>query len=191
MHLRHFALFFMILALVSIPSTAKMFDLGNYTVDTRWSLPPKLVVTVNESLGWGWSSHENTTITIIRNYIHMANWSDDENKNVSSLYVILGWINATDKLGLNSSEYVENIMSKSSVRAVSKPYPGFIALSTHDPTTKFYVGSIDLFNVLIITSSESDERMALLLRGSKVYSREQGRAVRLRSIQKEVEGSSA
>ena len=53
------------------------------------------------------------------------------------------------------------------------------------------VGFSEFSNVLIITSSESDERMALLLREIKVYSIEQGRAVRLRSIQEEVEGSSS
>ena len=52
------------------------------------------------------------------------------------------------------------------------------------PTLKLYVGVIDRFDYLAISSTESDDMMALIMRELKIYPKEESNTARLRAIQK-------
>ena len=66
MRSRYLIFVFVCLMLASIPATSKMFDLGNYTIDTgAYSLPSDAGVSSPETLEWSWNDNEKTTISIL------------------------------------------------------------------------------------------------------------------------------
>ncbi len=50
---------------------------------------------------------------------------------------------------------------------VTKSYGGYLAVSALHPTLKVYIGLLDLFDYLVIYSTESDEMIALIMRELK------------------------
>jgi hypothetical protein len=173
--------------LISTPATSRMFDLGNYTIDTcAYSLPPDARVIAPETLEWSWNDNEKTTIGIQHDTVgskHLAL------NNISVLYMqtfLMGAISEIDGIPLKIDDYDNFTKSWENLNAmfVDKPYPGYIAVSSRYPTFKMYIGAMDRFNYLAISSTESDEMMGLIMRELKVYSREKSTTVRLQAIQK-------
>ncbi len=56
-------------------------------------------------------------------------------------------------------------------------------VSSRYATLKVYVGVIDRFDYLAMSSTESDEMMALIMRELKIYLREKSNTARLQAIQ--------
>jgi hypothetical protein len=67
---------------------------------------------------------------------------------------------------------------------VTKPYGGYLAVSSLHPTLKVYIGLLDRFDYLVIYSTESDEMMALMIRELKVYPKEESNTARLQAIKR-------
>ena len=56
--------------LSSMPATSKMFDLGNYTIDTgAYSLPSDARVSGPETLDWSWNDNEKTLVSLLHDVV--------------------------------------------------------------------------------------------------------------------------
>jgi hypothetical protein len=178
--------------LISTPTTSKMFDLGNYTIDTgAYSLPPDAGVTTPETLEWSWNDNEKTTIGIQHDTVGpkiagLNNFSDEQYATWFMRTFLMSAISRLDGTTLETDDYDNFTKSWENLNAmyVDKPYPGYIAISSQYPTLKMYVGVMDRFDYLAISSTESDEMMGLIMHELKVYPKEKSTSARLQAIQK-------
>jgi len=185
-----------------MPATSKMFDLGNYTIDTgAYSPPPNVTIVPNatvvspESLEWFWDNGENTFISIYPGHLHHEPPDDFDINNetylqmnaanlLMQIYSGFENINLTyNSSNIDAEQFLDSFQDLDPVY-VKKPYTGYIVISDRYPPAKIYVGAIDSFNYINIISTESDEMMALIMRELKVYAREESKTARLRAIQK-------
>ena len=181
---------FVCLMLASIPATSKMFDLGNYTIDTgAYSVPSDAGVRAgingSKTLEWSWNDNGNTTIVLLQlsSTPELNNMSD---KNYATAFMqafLVSVISDIDGVTLKTDDF-DNYRKNLDVVPVDKPYPGYIAISSRNPTNKLYVGVIDRFDYLVISSNESDLMMGLIMRELKVYPKEESNIARLQAIQK-------
>lgn len=186
-----------------MPVTSTIFELENYTIDTgAYETPPDAGVIESGAVGWSWSDKEKsplwsqmpspkTFIGIFYYPLDDSNISKLSDNEYIEFYIqtgLIGGITAMDylidPLKPQEMDRFDNVEKNLSPEVVYKPYPGLIAASPNHPTFKVYVGAIDKFNFLMIASSESDERMALIMSELKVYPKEESNIARLRAIQK-------
>jgi len=179
------------LLVATIPAASKMFDLKNYTIDTGTYSPPlDAEVSGPDTLEWSWNEGESTYI-ILRRATHTPKQPEDLNisiedfMNANAMNLLMKFYSGFENINLtytNAEEFLNNFQSLNP-SFVSKPYSGYIVISDRYPPAKIYVGAIDLYNYIIICSTESDEMMALIMRELKVYAREESKAARLQAIQ--------
>jgi len=211
MRSKYLILVFICVLAASIPATSTIFDLGNYTIDTgAYETPPDAGVSATGALQWSWSDKEKsslwwqmpspkTTILIenVPDFLEGANISRRNDNEYMAEYMteslqisLVGTINGMDDIldQPKSPRKLDSFENESKNLTppvfVDKPYPGYITISSKHPTFKVYVGAIDKFNLLVICSSESDERMALIMSELKVYPKEESNTARLQAIQK-------
>jgi len=182
----------MCLLAVSISATSKMFDLGNYTIDTgAYSLPSDARVSGPETLEWSWNESEKTIIKLDTDTIGPKHPEllEINNENYSAFYVknmlvdLYSGFEAINSTYASADEFEKTFKSLNAV-LVQRPYSGYIVILAHHPTVKIYVGVIDRYHYLIIVSTESDEMLALIMRELKVYPKDKSDATRLQAIQK-------
>lgn len=190
---RYLIIVFVCLILASIPATSKIFDLGNYTIDTgAYGTPHDAGISATGALQWSWNDKEKTGIYIINHPLDDSDMTKLSDGEYMAYYVqtgLVGTIAAIDKLidpTSNSPKFGGSDKEWKNLTpvVVDKPYPGCIAISPNHPTFKVYVGAIDKFNYLTIISSESDEMMGLILSEIKIYPKKESNAIRLSAIQK-------
>ena len=180
------------LLVVSIPATSKMFDLGNYTIDTgAYGTPFDAGISASGALKWSWDDKEKTLIFIFNqpSDSNSSKLSDNEYMALCVQTGLVAAIASIDKLldpTFKSPNFdgSEKEWKNLSPVVVDKPYSGCIAISPNHPTVKVYVGAIDKFNYLTIISSESDEMMALIMSEMKIYLKDESNTARLQAIQK-------
>ena len=175
-----------------MPATSKMFDLGNYTIDTdSYSLPSDAKVSGPETLEWSWNDNEKTIVSLLHDAVGLKH--PELNKiNISdyatwymrmSLMSMISRIDGT-RLEINGSDNFTKSWNNLNAVLVTKPYGGYLAVSALHPTLKVYIGLLDRFDYLVIYSTESDEMIALIMRELKIYPKEESNNARLQAIQK-------
>ena len=174
------------------PATSKMFDLGNYTIDTgAYSTPPNAGISGPETLEWSWNNRERTSI-IIYSASHVPKRPEDLNISnevfiaANVMNVLMEFYSGFENINLtytDAEEFLNNFQSLNP-SFVQKPYRGYIVISDRNPQAKIYVGAIDLYHMLVIVSTESDEMMALIMRELRVYQRDESKTARLQAIQR-------
>lgn len=192
MRSRYLISVFVCLMLASIPATSKMFDLGNYTIDTgAYSLPLVVGVSSPETLEWSWNDNEKTTISIQNDTFDSkhSEFNSISDKDIETLFMrtfLMSAMSRIDGITQKIDDYGNFTRNWKNLNAmfVDKPCPGYIAVSSRYPTLKLYVGVIDRFDYLAISSTESDEMMALIMHELKIYPKEDSNTARLRAIQK-------
>ena len=191
MRSRYLIFAFVCLMLASMPATSKIFDLGNYTIDTgAYSLPSDTRVSGPETLEWSWNDNEKTTISIQHDTIGPKHpLPNNINETYYALFYIqtflMSAISELDGITLNTDNYDNYTKNWKNLNAVfvDKPASGYIVVPSRHPTLKLYIGTLYRFDYLAISSTESDEMMALIMRELKVYPKEESNNARLQAIQ--------
>jgi hypothetical protein len=183
----------LILALVfvlNISATAKIFDLGNYSIDTGSYNTPFQVKTDSNYLSWSWAKNESTQITITEytgKEIKTQITNESSRAYVRSTYGMLLLLGTITKLKGYSSEWmsreeIKTIFANITEVDVKKPYPGILA-TYPGLNEKIYVTALDDYTYLMIISNESDEMVASILRELKVIPKEDAQLESLKFIQ--------
>jgi len=178
--------------LASMPATSKIFDLGNYTIDTgAYSLPSDARVSSPETLEWSWNDNEKTTIGIQHDtfgpkHPGLNNISENDYATLYMQSFLMSAISKIDGITPKIDDYDNFTKTWENLNAVfvDKPSSGYIAVSSRYPTLKLYVGTLHRFDYLTISSTESDEMMTLIMLELKIYPKEQNNTARLQAIQK-------
>lgn len=196
------ALSLLLLLLLEGICDAKIFDLGNYSIDTgSYITPADVTIAPDKGIGrmvWFWSNPNERTDIIIQEFPEYVIRETEKIANIGSHSEISVYMAGfcTDSLiasalgfhydKMTSEDYTKNVNKiRRNVTSVSttKPYTGYI--STYpDLPQKFYVGIIDDHTYLEIQTNERDEMFALLLRNIRVIPKENVQLERLNAIQK-------
>lgn len=177
---------------ISLPATSKMFDIGNYTIDTgAYSLPPNAGLSDDETLEWSWSDGGKTQIMLYTDPVgpehpEMLNISDVEYESWVVKIMIMQYYSAIENgsfiTSYGSSDEFNKKWNSLDAVFVQKPLSGYIVILANHPNIKIYFGVIDRYHYLAIISSESDEMLALIMHELKVYLKEESNTARLQSI---------
>lgn len=178
-----------VLLLLSVGmSDAKIFDLGNYSLDTGYYIPPSDAIAhpTSGSINWQWSENESS-------FIDMTIFPEDVFQSIAKNYpstqeaVLELAMMETSAMLLNWAGRELSPENLNAVRNISvglytdKPYPGWI-VTFPNTLMKVYCGAVDECTYIAVITTESDEMFSLLLKGLRVIPKENASEERLIAI---------